>query len=166
MVHPFLLWTQLYSVEEEKGRISFLPGGNGVLLLSNGILRNAHNSNNNSEEDIERLPGLCFECPNCLMLKDMVIRKNPADAFIKLAPSSQIGKSKVKANQIISHSKYLSSDLPYQLLWCCRLCFVFFFLLKWMNQKAQQNCTVCDSTNERKVTGGFLLDIKRTLSNF
>lgn len=100
MVLPFLLRKQLYSVEEEKGRISFLPGGNGVLPLSNGILRKAHNSNNNSEEDIERLPGLCFECPNCLMLKEMVIRKNPADAFIKLAPSSQIGKSKVKANQI------------------------------------------------------------------
>lgn len=76
-----------------KGRsISFIPGRNCVLLLSNGILRNAHNNNNHSEEEREKLPRLCFECLNFSMLNDMVVRKDLAVIFIKLDSSSQIGK--------------------------------------------------------------------------
>jgi len=53
MGYLFPLCKQLYSVKEERRSIFFIPGGNGVLFLSNGILRNAHNNNNHSEEETE-----------------------------------------------------------------------------------------------------------------
>lgn len=82
MVYPFPLCKQLYSIKEEKESISFIPGVNYVLLLSNGILRNAHN-NNSILRKRQIFSGLCFEYPKFYMLKGTVIRKHPAAAFIK-----------------------------------------------------------------------------------
>lgn len=81
-MYPFLLCKQLYSVRQERGSISFIPGGNDALLLSNVILRNACNNSNHSQEE-RYFSGLCFEWPNFYMLKGTVIRKYLAVAFIK-----------------------------------------------------------------------------------
>lgn len=59
---------------------------------------------------------------NFSMLKDMTVRKNLADTFIRLDPSSQTGKLKVEVTQIFSHSEYLSPDslaIALMLLFIC-----------------------------------------------